>query len=147
MPACSGGKRLGWLDRRFEPHLALEMVRGGRGPRSHAAGFARVARGAVRAAVGLHAIERDAPRLGLTAVRFLSIDTRATRTSMGMKIFFSAGEPSGDLHGANLIRELRGRDPSSRRSATAGREMAAGRLPVARRSDGPGRDVDLARAA
>jgi lipid-A-disaccharide synthase len=26
-----------------------------------------------------------------------------------MKIFFSVGEPSGDLHGANLIRELRGR--------------------------------------
>ena len=25
-----------------------------------------------------------------------------------MKIFFSVGEPSGDLHGANLIRELRG---------------------------------------
>ena len=24
-----------------------------------------------------------------------------------MKIFFSVGEPSGDLHGANLIRELR----------------------------------------
>jgi lipid-A-disaccharide synthase len=28
-----------------------------------------------------------------------------------MKIFFSAGEPSGDLHGANLIRELRLRRP------------------------------------
>jgi lipid-A-disaccharide synthase len=28
-----------------------------------------------------------------------------------MKIFFSAGEPSGDLHGANLIRELRKRRP------------------------------------
>ena len=26
-----------------------------------------------------------------------------------MKIFFSAGEPSGDLHGANLIRQLRAR--------------------------------------
>ena len=26
-----------------------------------------------------------------------------------MKIFFSVGEPSGDLHGANLIRELRRR--------------------------------------
>ena len=24
-----------------------------------------------------------------------------------MKIFFSVGEPSGDLHGANLIGELR----------------------------------------
>ncbi len=28
-----------------------------------------------------------------------------------MKIFFSAGEPSGDMHGANLIRQLRLRDP------------------------------------
>jgi lipid-A-disaccharide synthase len=28
-----------------------------------------------------------------------------------MKIFFSAGEPSGDLHGANLIRQLRARQP------------------------------------
>jgi lipid-A-disaccharide synthase len=28
-----------------------------------------------------------------------------------MKIFFSVGEPSGDLHGANLIRELRQRHP------------------------------------
>jgi lipid-A-disaccharide synthase len=28
-----------------------------------------------------------------------------------MKIFFSAGEPSGDLHGANLIRQLRTRRP------------------------------------
>jgi len=29
-----------------------------------------------------------------------------------MKIFFSVGEPSGDLHGANLIRQLRAREPS-----------------------------------
>jgi lipid-A-disaccharide synthase len=28
-----------------------------------------------------------------------------------MKLFFSVGEPSGDLHGANLIAELRRRDP------------------------------------
>ena len=28
-----------------------------------------------------------------------------------MKIFFSVGEPSGDLHGANLIRELKARRP------------------------------------
>ena len=28
-----------------------------------------------------------------------------------MKIFFSVGEPSGDLHGANLIRQLRRRQP------------------------------------
>lgn len=29
-----------------------------------------------------------------------------------MRIFFSVGEPSGDLHGANLIRELRRREPA-----------------------------------
>ena len=28
-----------------------------------------------------------------------------------MRIFFSVGEPSGDLHGANLIRELQDRGP------------------------------------
>ena len=28
-----------------------------------------------------------------------------------MRIFFSAGEPSGDLHAANLVRELRKRGP------------------------------------
>ncbi len=35
----------------------------------------------------------------------------AARMEPGMKIFFSVGEPSGDLHGANLIRELRQRRP------------------------------------
>ena len=28
-----------------------------------------------------------------------------------MKIFFSVGEPSGDLHGSNLIQELKQYDP------------------------------------
>ena len=28
-----------------------------------------------------------------------------------MKIFFSVGEPSGDLHGSNLIQELKRHDP------------------------------------
>ena len=28
-----------------------------------------------------------------------------------MRIFVSAGEPSGDLHGANLVRSLRAQDP------------------------------------
>ena len=55
-------------------------------------------------------------------------------------IFFSAGEPSGDLHGANLIRQLR------RRSGTeavgyGGPKMAAAGCQLARRPDGPGRDV------
>jgi lipid-A-disaccharide synthase len=31
---------------------------------------------------------------------------------MAMKLFFSVGEPSGDLHGANLIRRLRQIDPA-----------------------------------
>lgn len=42
-----------------------------------------------------------------------------------MKIFFSVGEPSGDLHGANLIHELRRRDPSLRFSGLGGSRMAA----------------------
>jgi lipid-A-disaccharide synthase len=41
-----------------------------------------------------------------------------------MKVFFSAGEPSGDLHGANLIRELRGRRPDLEAVGYGGPEMA-----------------------
>jgi len=40
-----------------------------------------------------------------------------------MKIFFSAGEPSGDLHGANLIRELRRRHPGLEAVGYGGPEM------------------------
>ena len=42
-----------------------------------------------------------------------------------MKIFFSAGEPSGDLHGANLIRQLRRLDPHVECVGYGGPEMAA----------------------
>ncbi|MCE9544162.1 MAG: lipid-A-disaccharide synthase [Planctomycetia bacterium] len=42
-----------------------------------------------------------------------------------MRIFFSAGEPSGDLHGANLIRELRRRDPDIECIGFGGPQMAA----------------------
>ena len=42
-----------------------------------------------------------------------------------MEIFFSAGEPSGDLHGANLIRALRQRNPGLRAVGYGGPEMAA----------------------
>jgi lipid-A-disaccharide synthase len=42
-----------------------------------------------------------------------------------MKIFFSVGEPSGDLHGANLIRELRGRWPEVECVGYGGPRMAA----------------------
>jgi lipid-A-disaccharide synthase len=41
-----------------------------------------------------------------------------------MKIFFSAGEPSGDLHGANLIRQLRERCPQLEAVGYGGPEMA-----------------------
>jgi lipid-A-disaccharide synthase len=40
-----------------------------------------------------------------------------------MHIFLSAGEPSGDLHGANLAREFRRRDPSIRLSGFGGPRM------------------------
>ncbi|HEY2827237.1 MAG TPA: lipid-A-disaccharide synthase [Pirellulales bacterium] len=42
-----------------------------------------------------------------------------------MKIFFSAGEPSGDLHGANLIRQLRRQQPDIQCVGYGGPEMAA----------------------
>lgn len=42
-----------------------------------------------------------------------------------MKIFFSAGEPSGDLHGANLIRALRSRDADFEAVGYGGPEMSA----------------------
>jgi lipid-A-disaccharide synthase len=42
-----------------------------------------------------------------------------------MKIFFSVGEPSGDLHGANLIRELRERRPDCECVGFGGPRMAA----------------------
>lgn len=42
-----------------------------------------------------------------------------------MKIFFSVGEPSGDLHGANLIRELQRRGPGCECVGYGGPRMAA----------------------
>ena len=42
-----------------------------------------------------------------------------------MRIFFSAGEPSGDVHGANLIRQLRRRDPELEAVGFGGPDMAA----------------------
>ncbi|MCC7084891.1 MAG: lipid-A-disaccharide synthase [Pirellulales bacterium] len=42
-----------------------------------------------------------------------------------MTIFFSAGEPSGDLHGANLIRQLRSQRPDVECVGYGGPEMAA----------------------
>jgi lipid-A-disaccharide synthase len=42
-----------------------------------------------------------------------------------MKLFFSVGEPSGDVHGANLIRELRGLHPDCECVGYGGPRMAA----------------------
>ncbi|MDZ4817882.1 MAG: lipid-A-disaccharide synthase [Planctomycetota bacterium] len=42
-----------------------------------------------------------------------------------MKIFFSVGEPSGDIHGANLIHELRRRRPEIQCVGYGGPKMAA----------------------
>lgn len=42
-----------------------------------------------------------------------------------MRVFFSVGEPSGDLHGANLIRELRKRCPELEAVGYGGPKMAA----------------------
>ncbi len=42
-----------------------------------------------------------------------------------MKIFFSVGEPSGDLHGANLVRELRRHRPDCELVGYGGPRMAA----------------------
>src|SRR4051794_631650 len=42
-----------------------------------------------------------------------------------MHVFVSAGEPSGDLHGANLILELKRLDPDVRLSGFGGDRMAA----------------------
>ncbi len=42
-----------------------------------------------------------------------------------MHLFISAGEPSGDLHGGNLVRALIYRDPAIRVTALGGERMAA----------------------
>jgi lipid-A-disaccharide synthase len=43
---------------------------------------------------------------------------------MPMRIFVSAGEPSGDLHGANLVRALRRAQPDARIEGFGGERMA-----------------------
>ena len=42
-----------------------------------------------------------------------------------LRIFFSAGEPSGDLHGANLIRQLQARCDRFEAVGYGGPQMAA----------------------
>ena len=63
-----------------------------------------------------------------------------------MKIFFSVGEPSGDLHAANLIRELRRERPGTGSGRLWRPADGGSRLRFARRSDGVGRDVVFASA-
>jgi len=46
-------------------------------------------------------------------------------TSRPLRIFFSAGEPSGDLHGANLIRQLQVRSPGIETVGYGGPEMGS----------------------
>jgi lipid-A-disaccharide synthase len=46
------------------------------------------------------------------------------QSSKPVKIFFSAGEPSGDLHGANLIRQLQSRCPNIETVGYGGPKMA-----------------------
>jgi lipid-A-disaccharide synthase len=50
------------------------------------------------------------------------------RVATAMKIFFSVGEPSGDLHGANLIRELKRRSPELQCVGFGGPKMVAAGL-------------------
>ncbi len=47
------------------------------------------------------------------------------RSPSVMRVFFSVGEPSGDLHGANLIRALTRRDPTLECVGYGGPKMAA----------------------
>jgi len=46
-------------------------------------------------------------------------------TGRPLRIFFSVGDPSGDLHAANLIRQLRGRCPDVEAAGYGGPKMAA----------------------
>src|SRR4051794_31388783 len=48
----------------------------------------------------------------------------AARQGKAMRLFLSAGEPSGDLHGANLVRELRRRRPGIEVFGFGGEKMA-----------------------
>ena len=56
-----------------------------------------------------HFLSPSPPVLGLQLRVQATLNSAA---EIRMKIFFSVGEPSGDLHGANLIRELKSRGAS-----------------------------------
>ena len=52
-------------------------------------------------------------------------EQQSTMPRRGRRIFFSVGEPSGDLHGANLITELRRLEPDTEFVGYGGPKMAA----------------------
>jgi lipid-A-disaccharide synthase len=56
---------------------------------------------------------------------FVPVIFRVAKGCTSMKIFFSVGEPSGDLHGANLIKELRQASPGIECVGYGGPKMAA----------------------
>jgi len=58
-----------------------------------------------------------------------------------MRIFLSAGEPSGDLHGANLVRTLRHLHPGLECVGFGGEHMEAAGLPAPLSAEPPGGDV------
>jgi lipid-A-disaccharide synthase len=53
------------------------------------------------------------------------METGLSGGRMPMRVFFCAGEPSGDLHGANLVRSLRSADPNMDCFGFGGDRMAA----------------------
>jgi lipid A disaccharide synthetase len=52
------------------------------------------------------------------------LDSIAGLLWQSMRIFFSVGEPSGDLHGANLIRALQAKYPNVQCVGYGGPRMA-----------------------
>jgi lipid-A-disaccharide synthase len=62
---------------------------------------------------------RDCPFSNFSNLGYL-----APKGCTSMKVFFSVGEPSGDLHGANLIKELRQQNPGIECVGYGGPKMA-----------------------
>jgi lipid-A-disaccharide synthase len=75
------------------------------------------------AAAGSRSSDRFSPAFAAGKLPFLPRG-RFAILRPAMKIFFSVGEPSGDLHGANLIRALRARRPNLECVGYGGPKMA-----------------------
>ena len=54
----------------------------------------------------------------------VAMETVMDRNQKPLRIFFSVGEPSGDIHGANLIRQLKARQPDIECVGYGGPKMA-----------------------